>query len=426
MSDAPSFAQRYWSTLTGRRTLPAGQGPAVFTFWQRYWATVTVTGGTVTGAPSGRSIPDGLRPLRAQEPPYADGRDLLDSGRPAGHLRPASLGRFPVLAPLAAALAIVAIAIGLRAELSVAPSSAPFSRFQIPNGADLHAGKAFDDTAISPTSLTVAAGLPSGRVEVWNPATGHSALSGQLHVGSATTLAFSPDGKILAVTNCAGRIELLNATTLAPVSVVHGSSCVREVAFSPDGRTLAAAETDGRVSLWDIAEPARPGRPSVITVGDPVRRVAFSPAGTALAAADVNGSIWLWNVAQPARPRPLWSASIGGSQNSVAFSPDGATLAAGGSGSVISLRRVSTGRVIGHRLTGDGGAIIEIAFNPSGRTLAAGDSAGRIDLWDGAKRPIASYRSGWSSVCGVAFTQDGATLVAATGGRILVFRHLPG
>jgi hypothetical protein len=63
---------------------------------------------------------------------------------------------------------------------------------------------------------------------------------------------------------------------------------------------------------------------------------------------------------------------------------------------------------------------------PNGRTLAAGDSAGRIDLWDGAGRLIASYRSGWSSVCGVAFTRDGAALVAATGGRILVFRHLPG
>jgi hypothetical protein len=31
-----------------------------------------------------------------------------------------------------------------------------------------------------------------------------------------------------------------------------------------------------------------------------------------------------------------------------------------------------------------------------------------------------------SSVCGVAFTRDGAALVAATGGRILVFRNLPG
>ncbi len=248
------------------------------------------------------------------------------------------LGRFPVLAPLAAALAIVAIAVGLRAGLSPAPPpapSAPFYRLPIPAG--VNGGRAFDDTAFSPASLTVAAGLSSGRVEVWSLATGRSTLSRELHVGTSARLAFSPDGKILGVGNCAGRIELLNATTLSLLSAVHGSSCVREMAFSPDGRTLAAAETDGRVSLWNITEPAHPGRPSVITVGDPVRRVAFSPDGTTLAAADANGSLWLWNVAKPAYPRPLWSASIGGLVNSVAFSPDGATLAEGGSGSAIGL-----------------------------------------------------------------------------------------
>ena len=418
MSDAPSFAHRYWSTLTGQRTLPARQEPAVSPFRQRYWASFTMT-----GRPSRRQIPTRSRPLRARESSSADRWDLLDSGLSPRQLRSVGFGRFPVLAPLAAALAIIAIAIGLRAGLSPA-HPAPFYRLTIPTGAGVKGARAFDDTAFSPASLTVAAGLSSGRVEVWNPATGHSVLSSELRVGGWANLTFSPDGNILAVGNCAGTIELLNATTLSRLSVVHGSSCVREVAFGPDGRTLAAAETDGRVSLWNITEPAHPGRPSVITVGDPVRRVAFSPDGTTLAAVDANGSLWLWNVAHPADPRPLWSARIGGSVNSVAFSPDGATLAEGGSG--IGLWRVSTGTMVGYRLIGDGGTVNKIAFNPNGRTLAAGDSAGRIDLWDGAGRLIASYRSGWSSVCGVAFTQDGDTLMAATGGRILVFRHPPG
>ena len=35
---------------------------------------------------------------------------------------------------------------------------------------------------------------------------------------------------------------------------------VNAVAFAPDGHTLATASVDNTVLLWDVTDPARPGR----------------------------------------------------------------------------------------------------------------------------------------------------------------------
>ena len=60
---------------------------------------------------------------------------------------------------------------------------------------------------------------------------------------------------------------------------------VASVAFSPDGKILAAGSDDEKVWLWNLADPAHPtrlGQP--LTGPDSVNSVAFSPDGKTLAA----------------------------------------------------------------------------------------------------------------------------------------------
>ncbi|HET6572259.1 MAG TPA: c-type cytochrome domain-containing protein [Fimbriiglobus sp.] len=100
-----------------------------------------------------------------------------------------------------------------------------------------------------------------------------------------TAVAFSPDGKLLAV---AGYHEILLHDTDhpgRPARLVGMSERVQSIAFSPNGKYLAAAAGDpgrfGEVQVWDVAK--RELKLSAPVTYDTVYGVSWSPDGTAIA-----------------------------------------------------------------------------------------------------------------------------------------------
>ena len=79
--------------------------------------------------------------------------------------------------------------------------------------------------------------------------------------------------------------------------LTSGTGTVYSVAFSPDGRMLASGNDEGTIGLWDVADPAHPqpvGPP--LTGGtEAVYSVAFGPDGHTLASGSIDGAIRLWN-----------------------------------------------------------------------------------------------------------------------------------
>jgi WD40 repeat protein len=128
-------------------------------------------------------------------------------------------------------------------------------------------------------------------------------LSG--HTGSVRSVAFSPDGRLLASGSCGqrdsrdfciqGEIKLWDVASGREVRSLTGhTNWVYSVAFSPDGRLLASGSADETIKLWEVASGSEVRTLSGHT--NTVYSVAFSPDGRLLASGSGDATIKLWDI----------------------------------------------------------------------------------------------------------------------------------
>ena len=196
-----------------------------------------------------------------------------------------------------------------------------------------------ESLAFSPDGQLLAVG--TGETDLAGNVTGGTAwvwdVSQWEEIGSyrlknwVTSLAFSPDAQILAIGSAAGNSAGLVAGSLIELwdlesrRRVHSLSApgyhVVSLAFSPDGQVLASGNWSGDLVLWNPEAGEKFG--SLGQHDSPVRELAFSPDGDLLAAVILTGgagSIELWNVETRQEINQLQG-------DRVAFSPDGRALA---------------------------------------------------------------------------------------------------
>lgn len=239
-------------------------------------------------------------------------------------------------------------------------------------------------------------------------------LSGQTDV--VWSVAFSPDGKTVALGDANYKIILWDVSTGKPSGpALEGhKNTVTSLAFSPDGKTLASGSADSTVGLWDV-NTRQPTGPRLEGHKNVVWRVTYSPDGKLLASSSSDYSIILWNTETQQRV----GSPLKGHTDivyDVAFSPDGKTLASGSNDKTIIFWDVATQQRIGAPLKGHDKTVYSVAFSPNGRTLASGSDDQTILLWDVAtQQPIHPPLTGHTdAVRSLTFTPDGKFLISGS------------
>jgi WD40 repeat protein len=245
--------------------------------------------------------------------------------------------------------------------------------------------------AISPEGKSLATGGIDEHVRLLDIASGQVRWAAPGHFPAVTALAFSQDGETVAVGvgdrfngSARGEVKLWDVRTgewkadlLSHIQQVEGwpQGTAWSLTYSPDGKVLAIGTGAQNVVLWDVPAEKVSG---YLRQGTGVREVAFAADGLSLATA-CGYVAKTWDLAT--RAERLELRGHGGWIWSLAISPDGRVLATGSKDQTTRLWDLADGRQLAS-YDWQAGKVNSVAFAADGMTAAAGCESGAVVMWD--------------------------------------------
>lgn len=234
---------------------------------------------------------------------------------------------------------------------------------------------------------------------------------------SAPAVAVSPDGKLVAVGYVRDQASSTSGGFVQVWSVSDGkwvaATAIPQygaltLAFSPDGKTLAISAVY-EVLLWNLDSTTAPVKaPGTIAVYESTTAISFSPDGKTLAAADrqeltCSSRAQLWSVSGTTATASS-TLSVGcndaeGFVTNFQFSPDG-TMAATGlmtldeTSCELTTWELGSGKQINRSVpSGGADAALSVAFSPDGKSIAT--TCTELQIWDakGSGGPRATWKA---------------------------------
>ncbi|MBE9206825.1 NACHT domain-containing protein [Nostoc sp. LEGE 06077] len=254
--------------------------------------------------------------------------------------------------------------------------------------------------AFSPDGKLLATGDTNGEIRLYQVSDWRQLLICKGHTNWVPSLVFSPDGSMLASSSSDHTVKLWNVTTGQCIQTLQGHKHeVWTVAFSPDGNTLTSGSNDHMIKLWSVSTgeclKTFQGHTSWIVCA------VFTLDGQKLVSGSDDNTIRVWNVSTGECLKILPGHLDG--IRSISISPDGQTIASSSDDQTVKLWDIAAGECI-KTLHGHHAAVWSVAISPQGNLIASGSLDQTVRLWDfhtGQCLKTLQGHSGW--VLSVAF-----------------------
>jgi WD40 repeat protein len=317
--------------------------------------------------------------------------------------------------------------------------------------------------AFSPDGAALASASRDGTVRLWDVG------SQQLSVGFRyvapidpatnqpywlTGIAYSPDGKSIAVGSVSASIYVLDASSGKLQHELKGHQdwvVICGLSYSPDGRTLASASLDGTLRLWS---PLTGTERAVLTQrGIRLLGLSWAPDSQHLAStSDSAGSLTVWNTQSRQAEQTILLSQ--GTVTTLTYSDSGTVLGSGGASGTVRLhifpsdRHVSlnggaltsqfigfvsdmqlaaisdagevviidlTGQERNRQFQGLSGFAVSLVVSRDRSLLAVGNDRGDVAIWDvGSQKLLRTLRGLNGSAFLLSFNRDASQISAAT------------
>jgi WD40 repeat protein len=274
--------------------------------------------------------------------------------------------------------------------------------------------------AINSDEPKLAIEIDNNRLELWSLDKKNAQLSSTQklagHSGKVLSVAFSPDGQILASSDKTpqrSHIKIWDLQTGKPQRSLFGhKQAIHSLAigfWQLENKPFLASGSH-KIKLWDL----QTGESFLTLFGhkELVYSLAISRDGQTLASGSKDKTVRIWDL----RTGDLLNTLAGHHScvKTVAVSPDGQMLVSGSDDATIKLWQLKTGKLL-HTFQGHRGAVRAIAIAPNCQYLISASQDTTIKIWHLHKRNLLQTLNSHNSAVNVlAIAPDGCTLISGS------------